>query len=91
MGQNFSPSTLGRLSGAEKRLFGAPERCVAAMSNSRTSSQEDRVLRPFKGISEGDSAPREACPDLPLRRLPVIENHHGAKHSLKKLGDENLP
>ena len=41
---------LGRLSRAENHVLGASERCVTALFNSWTSSQEDRVLRPFKGI-----------------------------------------
>ena len=44
MPQGFPASTLGRLSGGENHVFGASERCVAAMFNSRTSSQEYNVL-----------------------------------------------
>ena len=60
-GQGQFASTLGRLSGGENHVFGAPERCVTAMFNSRTSSQEDRVLRPFEGISEGFRSSSERC------------------------------
>ena len=74
---DFSENTLGRRHVRENQVFGAPDRCVAATSNSRTSSQEDKVLRSFKGISEGfrrGSDFSEITPGMPR----VAGNHSRA-------------